>query len=137
MMRVLMFWALTLTGCNTASGYFGQSSVTQFEVEGSIFDIRVRDEAALAVRVSAEFMPEGVEIRQKAQVAIQKVTGCQVEYVLGDNNIILGLMDCDGFKQDWSKILAVSGVTDYICYDINILSCGGPNGYTTFQCDSY
>ncbi len=137
MVRMILFLGLVLAGCNSAPGYFGQSDVTRLEVNGSVFDIRVRDEAALAVRVNPEFFPEGAEVRPKARVAMQKVSGCQVEHVLGDNNMILGLMDCDGVKRDWSKVLKAAKATSYTCYDIGTLSRKGPGGYTTFQCDPY
>ena len=126
----ILVCGLGLVGCDSGSPHFRGAEVTRVTVDGAMFDVRVRGELAEAVRRNPQYAPRLGPLRGKAGLAMQQVSGCRVEYVLGDAAVTLGLMDCDGKKRDWSKLLQSRR---YECVEVR----GFSNGYTTYECDPY
>lgn len=126
---VMVLAVLLVSGCNHPSAHFANVPATQVSVGGSDFDIRVRNELAEAIRRNPQYAPRLGPIRAQAAVAMQQVSGCKVEHVLGDAAVTLGLLDCDGRPRDWRAVLLTRG---YTCYEVGGLTRGG---YTTFECD--
>jgi len=85
---------LALAGCNTAGPHFRGLPATRITVEGSTFDVRVRDELAEAMRINMQYAPRFGPIRARAGKAMVLVSGCKVTEVRGDQALALGVLDC-------------------------------------------
>lgn len=85
---------LVLVGCNTAGPHFRGVEATTVTVDGSTFDVRVRDELAEAIRTNAEYAPSFGVIRERAGRAMALVSGCEVKEVRGDQAQATGLLRC-------------------------------------------
>ncbi|MEM8579193.1 MAG: hypothetical protein AAGF60_15195 [Pseudomonadota bacterium] len=96
MIRRLGFVLLALSACNAAGPHFRGLPPTRVTVDGSTFDVRVRDELAEAIRVNAEYAPRFGPIRDRASQAMAMVSGCTVREVRGDQAQATGILDCDG-----------------------------------------
>ncbi len=128
-------FCLLLTGCDSGSRHFAGAPVSRVRIGDAVFDIRVKDELAEAVRRNAQYAPRLGPIRTQAGLAMQMVSGCRVVHVLGDQAVTLGLLDCDGRERDWRLVLINRG---YDCQEVGGLSRSGPGEfYTTFECDPY
>lgn len=134
MRLVLILAVFQMAGCSTPSQHFVDAPVNKITVDGAQFDVRVRGELAEAIRRNMQYAPRLGVLRAKAGLAMQKVSGCTVEHVLGDAAVTLGLLDCNGQKRDWYRVLQSQG---YDCYEIAGLSQNGPAGYTVFECDPH
>lgn len=94
MVKSTLLLSLFLAGCNTAGPHFRGLPATRVTVEGSVFDVRVRDNLAEAIRVNAQYAPRFGPIRERAGVAMAQVSGCKVKEVRGDQALATGLLDC-------------------------------------------
>ncbi len=94
MMKILLFCCLGLAACNTAGPHFRGLPATRVTVEGSVFDVRVRDNLAEAMRVNMQYAPRFGPIRERAGIAMAQVSGCKVKEVRGDQALATGLLDC-------------------------------------------
>lgn len=122
-------------GCDAGARHFRDVPVTRVAVGEAVFDVRVRGELAEAVRRNVQYAPRLGPLRGQAGLAMHQVSGCEVVYVLGDQAVTLGLLDCDGKPRDWHLLLQNRG---YECNELGGLSRNGPGGgYTTFECDPY
>jgi hypothetical protein len=63
-------------------------------IEGSTFDVRVRDNLAEAIRVNTEYAPRFGPIRQRASIAMAQVSGCEVKDISGDQALAKGRLKC-------------------------------------------
>ena len=86
--------ALCLAACNTPSPKFRGLEPTRVTVDGSTFDVRVRDNTAEALRVNAEYAPRFGPIRERASKAMSLVSGCEVKAVTGDQALAFGRLKC-------------------------------------------
>lgn len=94
-MVYLLAVLLGLSACNTAGPHFRGLPATRITVDGSVFDVRVRGDLAEAMRVNAEYAPRFGPIRERARLAMAKVSGCRVTDVLGDQALATGKLVCD------------------------------------------
>lgn len=85
---------VVLIGCNTPSRDFRGLEAVRMTVAGSTFDIRVRGNRAEAIRINAEYAPRLSGIAPKAFVAIEKVSGCRVRRLGGDQALIHATLRC-------------------------------------------
>ncbi|WP_254796793.1 hypothetical protein [Sulfitobacter albidus] len=92
-MRVLLIF-LCLAACNTAGPHFRGLPATQVTVEGSVFDVRVRDELAEAIRTNPQYAPRFGPIKGRMAVAMAQVSGCEVREVRGDQAQAIGILKC-------------------------------------------
>ena len=83
-----------LAACNTPGPHFRGLTATRIEVDGSLFDVRIRGEMAEAMRVNSEYAPRFGPIRNRAALAMGAVSGCVVRDVLGDQALATGVLDC-------------------------------------------
>ncbi|SNY46909.1 hypothetical protein SAMN06297129_1064 [Pseudooceanicola antarcticus] len=97
-MRLLLPLALPLllllTACGQPDPYFRESAVTRVEVQGDIFDVRLRGRLAEAVRRNPRYAPRLGPVGPRAANAMQAVSGCRVAEIRGDAAMVLGLLDC-------------------------------------------
>ncbi|MEL7098071.1 MAG: hypothetical protein AAGM84_04510 [Pseudomonadota bacterium] len=94
MRYVLAF--LLLAACNTASPGFRGIDATRITIDGSTFDVRVRELRAEAIRINAEYAPRFGPIEGRAARAMAQVSGCRVARVSGDQALAFGALDCGG-----------------------------------------
>lgn len=66
------------------------------EVQGSVFDVRVRGNRAEAIRLNPQYAPRFGPIRGRAAFAMERVSGCQVVRLTGDQALAFGTLDCGG-----------------------------------------
>ncbi len=85
---------LLLAACNTAGPHFRGLPATRVTVEGSTFDVRVRDNLAEAIRVNVEYAPRFGPIKERARIAMAQVSGCTVKEVRGDQALAIGVLNC-------------------------------------------
>ncbi|WP_299566363.1 hypothetical protein [uncultured Sulfitobacter sp.] len=85
---------LFTAACNTAGPDFRGLPATTVTVDGSTFDVRVRDELAEAIRTTPEYAPRFGPIRARAARAMAMVSGCEVREVRGDQAQATGILDC-------------------------------------------
>ncbi|MDF1726725.1 MAG: hypothetical protein P1U53_03145 [Sulfitobacter sp.] len=83
-----------LAACNTPGPHFRGLPATTVTVQGSTFDVRVRDELAEAIRTNSEYAPRFGPIRDRARIAMAQVSGCRVKEVRGDQAQAIGILDC-------------------------------------------
>ncbi|WP_296424832.1 hypothetical protein [Yoonia sp.] len=78
MRRTMLVAAIFLGGCNTPPLGFAGIDPVRVEVEQSVFDVRVKDGRAHALRVNSEFAPNLAAVAPRARVAIELASGCQI-----------------------------------------------------------
>jgi hypothetical protein len=91
---LLVVCGASLLGCNRAGPHFRDVAATRVTVEGSTFDVRVKQRLASAMRINAEYAPRLGPIEGRAALAMQAVSGCNVVQVLGDAALLTGVLDC-------------------------------------------
>lgn len=94
-MRGVLIFAC-LAACHTPGPHFRGLPATRIVVDGSSFDVRVRDDVAEAIRTNVEYAPRFGPIADRAQHAIEQVSGCRVREMRGDQAQSIGLLDCKG-----------------------------------------
>ena len=81
---------LLLTACNTPTPAFYGVDPVRIHLAGSTFDIRVKDRRAEAIRLNMEWAPRLSSVGEKAVLAIEKVSGCEVSRLKGDAALVEG-----------------------------------------------
>jgi hypothetical protein len=97
MFRLMIFsLCIALMGCNAPSKrYRGQPSST-VSIDGSTFDVRIKDLHAEAIRTNVEYAPRFGPIRGRARAAIEYISGCDVADLDGDQAYIEATLSCGG-----------------------------------------
>lgn len=90
----LLCAVLWLGACNAPDPRFRGASATRITVQGSTFDVRVRDNRAEAIRVNMQYAPRFGPIQARAGAAMAAVSGCRVVDVTGDQAQAFGRLDC-------------------------------------------
>lgn len=127
-MRRLALLCLAFAACDTPSPHFKGIAPTTVAVDGSTFDIRVKDELAEALRTNAQYAPRFGPIRARAAFAMARVSGCSVKRISGDQALAIGELDCNGAEPPALRAIPPS----YNC--LNIQQWEGLI-YTEFDCD--
>ncbi|MEM1005849.1 MAG: hypothetical protein AAGB28_01815 [Pseudomonadota bacterium] len=133
MIRLLLLCLVLLAACSGGSPYFHDIPATRVAVNGSVFDVRVRNELAEAVRVNPQYAPRLGPIRDRSLLAMAQVSGCPILDVLGDAAVTVGVLGCDrelGEKLIFGALL----MRPYEC--VNYGYSGG-YGYQVFECTPY
>lgn len=86
--------AFVLIGCNAPTRDFRGLDAVRITVEKSTFDIRVDGNRAEAIRTNAEYAPRLEIVAPRAFVAIEKVSGCKVRRLGGDQILIHATLRC-------------------------------------------
>lgn len=122
--------ALGLSACNTPHPHFAGIDPTTVIVDGSTFDVRVKNLQAEALRTNMEYAPRLGPIGGRATIAMERVSGCKVARITGDAALVRGYLDCG----DGALELPQARAPSYDCY-----SLGGSNIYgdVVLQCDPY
>ena len=85
---------LLVVACDTAGrGYMALPPV-RAEAGGHVFDIRVRETTAEAVRRNAAWLPRFAQVARAAEAAIEGVSGCDAVEITGDPSMLRAELDC-------------------------------------------
>ncbi len=95
----LIVLCLGLAACGQQFGYFAGQPVTRISVDGSVFDVRVHDRLAEAVRRNPEYAPRMGPLLRKAEIAMTAVSGCPVAMIGGDQAVFTGILECEAKAQ--------------------------------------
>ncbi len=96
-MRLLLgFFILCVAGCNTPGAEFRGIDPVRISIGQSVFDIRVEGLRAQAIRVNAEIAPRLASVAPRGVLAIERVSGCRVRRLTGDQAVMLARLDCGG-----------------------------------------
>jgi hypothetical protein len=129
----MIILGLTLVACNTPSPHFRGSPVTRVTVDGSVFDVRVRDNLAEALRVNPQYAPRFGPIRGRAGFAMAQVSGCRILEVRGDQALATGILACEGRPPDW---IVPTAAVSYSCLEVGQWASEGLGvDFTEFECD--
>ncbi len=134
MFRLLPILAL-LAACNTAGPAFRGLPATRVTVDGSTFDVRIRDRTAEAIRVNAEYAPRFGPIRDRAGRAMAQVSGCEVKSVSGDQAQAIGVLKCGKGRTPKARRSAPKA-SDLECVPVRGSAVQGVN-QTTVEVDCY
>ena len=133
-MRLVPFLFL-LAACNTPGPEFRGLAATQVTVAGSVFDVRVRDDRAEAIRVNAQYAPRIGPIHARAAFAMQRVSGCRVGRMAGDQAQATARLHCGSRPDTWRR---PRGAPSYSCVEIRQWLHPAQSGlYAEFDCDPY
>ena len=83
-MRIWPLLLFALAACNTPGQPFRGLPATRVTVEGSVFEVRIAEDRAEAIRVNTQYAPRFGPIRERARIAMAEVSGCEVKTVQGD-----------------------------------------------------
>ncbi len=117
-----------MAACSTPGAYFRDVPPTRVSVAGSDFDIRVRGRLAEAIRTNPQYAPRAGPLFAQAEVAMEHVSGCNVDRIGGDQAQITGILDC-GARGD-PVILAAR-------YDCVEVQPSITEGYLDYECEPY
>ncbi|GAA6159791.1 hypothetical protein NBRC116589_19650 [Ruegeria sp. HU-ET01832] len=131
------FALLVLAACSAGTPHFRDVPATRVAVNGSVFDVRVRDDLAEAVRVNMQYAPRLGPIRGRAAQAMAQVSGCPILDVLGDAAVTIGVLGCD--REAGERLLQTAvAIPNYECVDTGIFDhIGDSYGYQVFECTAY
>jgi hypothetical protein len=103
-----------LVACDTPSPGFRGIDPVRITIGKSTFDVRVKENRAEAVRLNAEWAPRMEAVAPRAVAAIEKVSGCKVRKLDGDQALILARLKCGKGAE------AIAPVPERIEYDCDI-----------------
>jgi hypothetical protein len=81
-------------GCAAPGSELEDRPATRVMVMGSVFDVRVKDRTAQAIRVNRQYAPRLGPIGARAAFAMQHVSGCTVTKLKGDAALLIGTLRC-------------------------------------------
>lgn len=103
---------ISLAACNTPSPGFKGIAPVRITVGKSSFDVRVKDRRAEAIRLNREWAPRLETVAPRAVAAIEKVSGCEVTNLGGDQALITARLKCAG---DAKPLAVEPGRIEYDC----------------------
>lgn len=125
----LLIALLILAGCNTPSIPFRGIAPSTITVDGSTFDVRVKALRAEAIRTNVQYAPRLGPIGQRADAAIERVSGCRVSRSKGDQAVIVAALDCGAGAPP-----IVPNAPDYECYSVGGIDLSN-DGYSDLVLD--
>lgn len=135
MLRYLVLLLILQGACHAPTKHFRQSPVSRIAVDGALFDVRVRGNLAEAIRRNPQYAPRLGPLRDQAGFAMARVSGCRVRDVLGDQALMVGVLDCDGGTAVPVRP-AVRLQLDCIEVSDRVLVASDP-GFIDYDCTSY
>ena len=85
---------LALAACNMPGPDFRGIDPVRVTIGKSTFDVRVDGPRAQAIRLNMEWAPRRDAVAPRAAAAIERVSGCRVTRLDGDQAVILARLDC-------------------------------------------
>ena len=113
-MKVLISlgFLLVIAACNTPSPGFRGVAPVRMTVGKSTFDVRVDGNQAEAIRLNREWAPRLEAVAPRAVAAIEKVSGCEVKKLGGDQALITARLACG---RDPQPMEVIPGPIEYDC----------------------
>lgn len=87
---------LALAGCDTPSPAFKGVPAQRVTIGQSTFDVRIKESRAEALRLNSEWAPRLKAVAPRATIAIEKVSGCAVKRLYGDQAMVRADLACNG-----------------------------------------
>ncbi|WP_193555912.1 hypothetical protein [Marimonas lutisalis] len=94
MRHLILLACVWLAACNTPHPRFAGIAPVRISVGQSAFDIRVKGREAEAIRLNAEWAPRPEAVAPRAVAAIEKVSGCTVRRLDGDQAQFFARLSC-------------------------------------------
>lgn len=114
-MRLLCWIFLPLlAACNTPGHEFRGVDPVRVRIAQSTFDVRVDGTYAQAIRLNPEWAPRFEAVAPRGAVAMQKVSGCKVARLWGDQAVMLARLDCGAGVPPLPPTLAYDCELDHI-----------------------
>ncbi len=92
----IIILVLLLAGCDTPSPEFRDVEPMRVKVGQSMFDVRIKDKRAEAIRVNSEWAPRLEATAPRGVAAIEIVSGCKVRKLAGDQAMMTAYLNCGG-----------------------------------------
>jgi hypothetical protein len=93
-MYYVLFILVFLLACDRPSQAFRGVVPQRVSIGDSIFDIRVKEQRAEALRLNSEWAPRRAAVEPRARAAIEKASGCKVARIRGDPAMIVADLSC-------------------------------------------
>ena len=90
----LLLSLLVLGACGTPSPEFFGIAPVRIKMGASVFDIRVAGRRAEAIRLNAKPAMRLSSVGVPAVLAIERVSGCRVDRLRGDQALMWATLDC-------------------------------------------
>lgn len=90
----LLLSLLVLGACGTPSPEFSGISPVRIKMGASVFDIRVAGRRAEAIRLNPQPAMRLSSVGVPAVLAIERVSGCRVDRLSGDQAMMWATLDC-------------------------------------------
>lgn len=91
-----LFVIVALAACDTSDPAFRDAAPVRVRLGGSVFDIRVAGRQAEAIRRNPQWAPRLAAVAVPAVLAIERVSGCRVARLRGDQARMVAALDCGG-----------------------------------------
>ncbi len=111
-MRRVLPCLLVLAACDMPHPRFAGVEPVRITVGQSTFDVRVRDREAEAIRRNAEWAPRPAAVAPRAVAAIERVSGCTVRRLDGDQAQFFAKLTCG---KDDRPMEVLPGRIEYEC----------------------
>ena len=95
-MKLWVLTVLLLAACDTPSRAYKGVPASRVSVDESVFDIRINENRAEAIRINAEWAPSLKAIEPRAVAAIEQASGCKVKRLRGDQAMMIADLKCKG-----------------------------------------
>ena len=123
MNRMTLIALVLLAGCNTPGIKFRGVEPQRISIGKSTFDVRVDGTRAEIIRLNAEWAPRLASVAPRMVAAIEKVSGCKVRKLDGDQALATASLNCGGALEPLPKSHAYAceidnlqdGYADMIC----------------------
>ena len=123
---------LALAACNAPSPYFRGQAAERVVIETNVFDVRVRGELAEAVRLSRGWTPRLHGIVPYAEAAMERVSGCDVVRITGDQALLLGELECGPQRR---RTRSAPRLYTYVCDPVEAWDVEALKGtHVSFDC---
>ena len=93
-MKYVFVFCVLVMGCDMPSTAFLGVEAQRITVGQSTFDVRVKNNRAEALRLNSEWAPRLAAVEPRARAAIEKVSGCKVARVRGDQAMMVADLQC-------------------------------------------
>ena len=93
-MRAPVLLCLILMACDSPSLAMRNVAAQRVQVDGFAFAVRVRGDRAEAIRTSRNWLPRERAVFDAATEAVERVSGCAVRSVDGDQAIVTARLRC-------------------------------------------
>jgi len=91
---VVVFVLAFVAACNTPGARFHAVPPVRVEVGQSVFEVRRAGPWAQAIRLTPEWAPRPAAVLPRAVLAIERVSGCRVARLGGDQAVVVAQLDC-------------------------------------------